>query len=57
MISEEDSAKAERILDAVLRDILDRRGFRQTWDSVGKDVRAEMRATLLKIVEEELTTA
>lgn len=35
--------KAWKIVDAILDDLTDRRGFRQTWDETDDDVQAEIR--------------
>lgn len=47
---------AKRILFAVLKDLFDRRGFRQVWDEVAQDeeVAEELLATNLKIVKKNL---
>lgn len=44
------SASVERVVDAVLADLLDRRGFRQTWNGIDADIRQEIRAELMQKV-------
>ena len=43
----------ERIVDAILEDLTDRRGFRQEWDLVDEDVRSEIKERWMNIVVEE----
>ena len=45
---------AKRIRDAILRDVTDRRGWRQEWDAFDEDVREDIRAAWLEIIEAEL---
>ena len=48
---------AQRIRDAVLKDLLDRRGFRQTWDEIDEDIRMEIRGTLERKIQAVLDDA
>lgn len=36
---------AKRIVDAILFDLRDRRGLRQTWDGIDEDIRDEIKAS------------
>jgi len=45
---------AEQIVAKLKADFTDRRGFRQEWDQVDTDVREEMNATWMSIVEKIL---
>jgi hypothetical protein len=45
---------AERIRDAILRDVTDRRGWRQEWDGFHDDVQEEIRAAWLLLIEAEI---
>lgn len=45
---------AGRVVDAVLADLLDRRGFRQTWDGIDVDIRQEIRAELTQKIAKAL---
>ena len=38
------SDTAKRIVDAILADFTDRRGLRQAWDSIDKDIQDEIRS-------------
>lgn len=44
-------SKSEKIRDAILKDITDRRGWRQEWDQFDGDVQNEIRSTWLNIIE------
>lgn len=46
--------KARDIVRRVLDDLLDRRGFRQTWDGCDEDIKKEIRDSLRGAVELEL---
>lgn len=50
------AAKARRIVRKVLTDLLDRRGFRQAWDSCVQGIKTEIRTALVEIVARELTS-
>jgi hypothetical protein len=45
---------ARRIVRKVLDDLLDRRGFRQVWDGCDQQVKADIRRSLVAVVENEL---
>lgn len=45
---------AERILKRLMDDFTDRRGFRQEWDLVDKDVKDEWRETWKAMIIKEL---
>lgn len=47
---EEMLGKADRLVDALLEDLRDRRGLRQAWDDIDGDIQAEIRAEWGKIV-------
>lgn len=51
------TAASANIVAAVLGDLLDRRGFRQTWDKTDDDVRKEIQDSLGDIVGVELHAA
>lgn len=51
------STLAQRIRDAVLKDLLDRRGFRQTWDEIDHDIKAEIRGDLEREIQTVLDDA
>lgn len=36
--------KAKKIVDLILEDMTDRRGFRQAWDEVDEDIRDEIKS-------------
>jgi hypothetical protein len=42
----------EGAVDAVLDDLRGRRGFRQTWEGIAPDTRAEIRSALLSKIKE-----
>lgn len=42
--------QAERIVDAILRDLQDRSGIKHAWDEIDADIQDEIRATWLQIV-------
>ncbi|MFO0801438.1 MAG: hypothetical protein U0804_28565 [Gemmataceae bacterium] len=49
------TARAKRIVREVLRELFyDRRGLTQEWDSIDKDVKAEIRRVLISVVQVEL---
>jgi hypothetical protein len=43
-----------RIVSAILDDVTDRRGWRQAWDSFDDDVREEIIARWIELVQTEL---
>jgi hypothetical protein len=45
---------AKRIVDGVLDNLHDRRGYRQTWDEIDDEIRAEIVQELTDIVHLEL---
>ena len=51
------SELALRIRDAILRDVTDRRGWRQEWDGFDDDVQEDIRADWLRLIEIELNRA
>lgn len=42
--------KAEKAFEALLADLTDRRGFRQTWDGIDRDTRAEIRQRWVALI-------
>jgi hypothetical protein len=48
--------KAEEVVKKVLENLNDRRGYRQVWDGIDKDVRDEILQTLKDIVSDCLMT-
>lgn len=42
---------AERAVDAIIDDLSDRRGLRQEWEQIDRDIRKEIRAEWIKLVE------
>jgi hypothetical protein len=48
---------AQQIRDAVLKDLLDRRGFRQAWDEVDEDIRLDIRGDLEQKIQAVLDDA
>lgn len=49
-------AKAKRILAAIMADLTDRRGIRQAFEGIDDEVMAELRETLIAIIEKELAS-
>lgn len=47
---------ARQIVEAVLSDLHDRRGYRQTWDDIDEDIRTEIVQTLTTIVERKIVS-
>ena len=45
---------AERIRDAILGDVTDRRGWRQEWDGFDEDVREEILSRWTHLIQEQL---
>jgi hypothetical protein len=45
--------KAKKILFAVMRDLLDRKGFRHIWDETGDDIKEEILESNLKNIQEQ----
>jgi hypothetical protein len=54
MDREQAKKKARAIVRRVLDDILDRRGFRQTWDGCDEQIKKEIRDSLRRVTENEL---
>ncbi len=44
------SAMAEKIVDAIWKDLTDRRGIRQAFDEIDDDIQHDMHKTHIKIV-------
>lgn len=42
---------AELAVDAIIEDLSDRRGLRQEWEQIDRDIRKEIRAEWIKLVE------
>jgi hypothetical protein len=49
-----DKDAAERIALAILRDVTDRRGWRQEWDQFDDDVRRELAETWVKLIRQAM---
>jgi hypothetical protein len=49
-----DKAMAEQLVNVVLKDLTDRRGFRQVWADLDDEMRAEIRAELFEKVDHKL---
>ena len=45
---------AQRIRDAILADVTDRRGWRQEWDGFHDDIQKDIKAAWLAIIKAEL---
>lgn len=45
---------SKEILDDILYDLTDRKGFRHQWDATDEDVREEIKVAWLKIIQEKL---
>ena len=45
---------AVRIRDAILKDVTDRRGWRQEWDQFGDDIQGDIRESWLLLIETEI---
>lgn len=46
----------EKIVDAILEDLTDRRGLRQEWEQIDDDIKDEIRETWIAAVRELLKT-
>ena len=45
---------ATKIVDGIIKDLTDRRGFRQEWDMCDKDIQKEIREAWIEIVDGEI---
>jgi|GEM_PF-7000270 len=45
--------KAERIAEAIIRDLFERKGYDAVWDSTDPEIQEEIRMTLIGIVLQE----
>lgn len=43
---------AEKVVDKIIADLTDRRGLRQEWENCDDEVRDEIRATWIKLINE-----
>lgn len=43
-----------KIVDAILADLMDRRGFRQEWDQCDDEIKIEIRDAWVRIVKEKI---
>lgn len=48
---------AQRVVDAIERDISDRRGLRQQWEKIDNDTQDDIRDEWARIIREELDHA
>lgn len=46
-----------RIVDAIIKDFSDRRGFRQNWEAIDKPIRKEIRETWVGLAEAAVSDA
>lgn len=46
--------KAKEIVDAILKDLTDRRGRRQEWEAIGEDIRGQIRAAWIDVTAKRL---
>ncbi len=54
MTDRERKKLASKIVRKILEDLLDRRGFRQTWDGCDEEVKKEIRETMQEITARQL---
>ena len=47
------SKKAKKAALAIIRDLIDRRGLRQAWDSIDADIRKEIQSTWAALIDAE----
>lgn len=55
IVSSEAPTAAERIVQAIIRDLTDRRGLRQVWEDIDEDVQEEIVRAWTRLIERELT--
>ena len=49
---ENENDKAVNILNALFKDMLDRRGFRQNWEQIDEDIQLEIIETWYKLIQD-----
>ena len=54
MLSGPNLSKARRIIEALEKDITDRRGLKNEWWAIDEDIMAELKATWTAIIVKEL---
>lgn len=46
--------KAEKIVEAIMKDFTDRRGLRQEWEQIDEDIQNEIKGTWIELVRKVL---